>query len=199
MNKKRFGLGALAIVAFALTAVVAQAAGPVQWFSDGKLIPAGVVVPVATSGKLTITLRAPSGGGPTNSIKCKIKDKEKIQNGPNGGMDEMTMITFSGCKAKPSPCPAGTKAEVLALSLPWRSHLTAGPPITDEFVVALEIRCSRQPLTVMEGILAPEVGKSTLVFGAGSGSLSGTGGFGAEFKGIDKLKGPMNDKTITAG
>jgi hypothetical protein len=198
MNKKLLGLVTLAIVAFAVTSVVAQAAGPVQWFSDGKLIPAGVVVPVATSGKLTITLRAPTGA-PIGSITCKIKDKDKIQNGPNGGMDEMTMFTFSGCKAKPSPCPARTKAEIVALSLPWQSHLTAGPPIRDELVVALEIRCSRQPLTVLEGTLTPEVGKSTLVFGAGSGALGGTGGFSAEFKGIDKLKGPMNDKTITAG
>jgi len=197
--KKLLGFLAMVTAACAMTSAAAQAAPP-EWLSNGKPIPAGVVEPVATSGKLTITLRAATGG-PISTINCKVVDEENIQNTPEGGLDEMKDIRFAGCKAKPSPCPAGTVTEIRALGLPWRSQLIPGPPIRDEFFgVALEVTCSGKILVgVYIGTLSPEVGKSVLVFGPGSGMLSEpkSGGF-AEITGKDKLKGPPGDTKITA-
>ena len=196
--KKLLGLLASIAAAGAVTAVPAQAALP-EWLSNGKPIPAGVVEPVATSGTLTITLRAATGA-PIASIKCKVKDEENIQNTPEGGTDEMTEFVFSGCRAKPSPCPAGSVTELRALGLPWFSLLSAGPPVTDRFFgVALEVACSGATIGIYTGTLAPEVGSSVLIFGAGSGTLSEpkSGQF-AEVTGKDKLKGPPKDTKITA-
>jgi hypothetical protein len=196
MNRKIFGAALLAVAAFATTPVLAQAAPPL-WLSNGKPIPAGVVEPVATSGKLTITLRAPTGAL-ISVIKCKVKDKENIQNGPNGGIDEMVAFTLTGCKGKPSPCPAGTQLEVVAPNLPWRTALVAGEPIRDQiFGMLLEVRCSKRILSIYEGTLLPIVGNSVLTFDAGSGALSGAMGT-LQIGGSDKLKGPKNDQKITA-
>ena len=131
MNRKLFGLAALALVAFSALAAAAQAGGPPVWLSDGVPIPAGTVEPVATSGRITIELRAPTGA-PITSITCKVKDEDNIQNGPRGGTDEMTEFTLSGCKGKPSLCPKGTVTEVMALGLPWSTVLSPGPPIRDQ-------------------------------------------------------------------
>ena len=169
MNKKLLGVATLTTALVALSAGV-QAAGAAQWFSDGKLIPVGKVEPVATKAKLTVTLRAPTGA-PIGTIKCKVKNKETIQNGPNGGTDEITAIKFTGCKGKPSPCAAGAVA-IVPLNLPWPSSLVAGPPIKDEIDMALEVKCGGALFSVYEGTLKPEVGKSVLVFGPGSGMLS---------------------------
>lgn len=189
-------LGAAACVA---APALAQAAGPVVWLSNGVPIPAGTFEPVTTSGSLTFTLRAPTGA-PLGSIKCKVADLENVQNGPNGGTDEMIRFSLTGCKVKGKPpaCPPGATPEVNALGLPWRSALTPGPPIRDEFVgVALEVACSGAVVGVYTGSLTPEVGASVLVFGAGSGVLSGGGGL-LEISGKDKLKGPKGDTKITA-
>lgn len=195
MCKKLLGLAVLAASVFALTSTSALAMSP-QWYSDGTLITPGTFVSVATSGTLTLTLRSPSSGLVIGVLTCKVKDDEKIANGPNGGIDEMLALTFTKCKAKPSPCPTGAVAEVIPVSLPWRSELVAGPPIRDRFEAAIEVRCSGKPLITTEGRLEPEVGNSVLVFGPGSG----TGGFASliEIRGTDKLKGPKGDKTITA-
>ena len=192
--KKFLGLLALIVAACGLMSAAAQAAG-IEWLSDGAPIPAGKVEPVATKGTLTLTLRAPTGK-PIGTIKCKVVDKENIQNGPNGGTDEMVALAFRGCKARPTPCPAGTVTEVRALGLPWRSALIPGPPVRDEFSgVTIEVACSKAVFAIYGGTLAPEVGASVLVFGPGSGSLSG--GL-LEVAGTDKLKGPPKDTRITA-
>jgi hypothetical protein len=197
MNRRLLSTVALAVAAFAATPALAQAA-PALWRSDGKVIPAGVVEPVATSGKLTITLRKPSGGI-LSVIKCKVKDRENIQNGPNGGIDEMVVFTLTGCKGKPSPCPAGTHTEVIAHGLPWRTALTLTTPIRDEIIgMVLEVRCGTQLVVgVYGGTLLPVVGNSVLNFDAASGVLSGGAGT-LQIAGTDKLKGPANDKKITA-
>ncbi len=198
MRKLMFLL-AMGVAALVCGPAAAQAAGPPLWLSDGVAIPAGVVEPVHTSGSLTFTLRAATGG-PIGSIKCKVTDLENIQNGPNGGIDEMLEIGFTGCKVKGKPpaCPAGTVPEVKALGTPWRSQLIPGPPIRDEFPGAvLEVACSGVPIGVYAGALTPEVGASVLVFGAGSGVLSGGAGT-LEITGKDKLKGPKGDTKITA-
>jgi hypothetical protein len=192
---KKLMLCALAALAPGAGPAVAQAAP--QWLSEGQPIPAGVVVAVATSGKLTMTLSKQPGRTFVSTVTCKVKDEETIQNGPNGGSDEITAMTFAGCKSKPSPCPAGAKLEVLAYELPWRSALLAGPPITDGFATQLELRCGGNPLTFVEDLLTPEVGKSTLTFSRSSGSLAGPL-YTMEIAGTDKLEGPKGDKTITA-
>ncbi len=199
-RRKLFGPAVLVVVAFAALGVAAQAAGAAVWLSDGTPIPAGVVEPVATSGKITIEVRAPTGA-PITAIKCKVRDEDNIQNGPRGGTDEMTQFTPSGCKGKPSPCPAGTTTEVTALGLPWSTVLSPGPPIHDQiFGSSLEVRCSNGVVIgTYEGTLQPEVGASVLIFGAGSGLLTESkSGEIAEVLGSDKLKGPKGDKTITA-
>lgn len=190
---------ALGVAACVVAPAAAQAGGPVLWLSNGVPIPAGTVEPVATSGSLTFTLRAATGA-PLGTIKCKVADLENIQNGPNGGIDEMIRFSLSGCKVKgkPSPCPPATTPEVNALGTPWRSALTPGPPIRDEFTgVALEVACSGAPVAVYTGTLTPEVGSGVLLFGAGSGVLTGGGG-ALETSGKDKLKGPKGDMKITA-
>lgn len=196
--KKLLGLVALVIAGCAVMSASAQAALP-EWLSDGKPIPVGVVEPVGTSGTLTLTLRAATGA-PISTIKCKVTDEEAIQNTIEGGADEMKEIGFFGCKAKPSPCPMETVTEIKALGLPWRSFLSAGPPVRDQFFgVALEVTCSgKTAIGVYTGTLTPEVGKSVLIFGAGSGTLSGSSGSFAEIRGKDKLKGPPGDTKITA-
>ncbi len=197
MYRKLFGSAALAAVALCAMAAAAQAT---VWLSDGLPIPAGTVVPVATSGKITLEVRAATGA-PVTAIKCKVKDQDNLQNGPRGGTDEMTQFTLSGCKGKPSPCPAGTTTEVVALGLPWSTVLSPGPPVRDQiFGTMLQVRCSNGVVIgLYEGTLQPEVGASVLIFGSGSGLLSeAKSGQIAEVLGSDKLKGPKGDKTITA-
>ncbi|MGA2319228.1 MAG: hypothetical protein ABSG95_00605 [Solirubrobacteraceae bacterium] len=188
----------LAIAAFAVTPVVAQAAGP-RWYSDGKPIKEGERVLVATSGALTFHVRAATGAE-VASIKCKVKDKENIFNTNEAGLDEITAFVLSGCKIKPSPCPAGTTGEIIVKGLPWATRLIPGPPIRDEVAgVELEARCSGTHYLTFKGTLTPEVGNSVLTFGSGSGQLVEPGfGLTAEITGTDKLKGPKGDTKITA-
>jgi hypothetical protein len=85
---------------------------------------------------------------------------------------------------------------------PWSTKLLAGPPIRDEIAgVETTITCTApsSKVDVLIGSLTPEVGHSTLAFGAGSGELKESGGSGkATVSGTDKLRGPTKDKTITA-
>lgn len=134
---RKLSLSFAACVAACLFVPVIAQASPLLWLSNGKPIPSTEVVPVKTSGALTLEITPPSGG-PMRSIVCKVTDLEDIQNGPNGGIDEMLELTFIGCKVKgkPSLCPTTTTLEVKALLMPWRSMLITGPPIRDEFPAA---------------------------------------------------------------
>ncbi len=170
--------------------------GPAEphWYSNGKLIPEGQEEPVATSGTVTI-------GSGEQQTSCKVKDKETIVNpkGGGAGTDELTELVLSGCTSKPTPCPAKTKEEVLALNLPWQTHLIAGPPIRDVIEgVDLQVRCSGKVIETLTGTLEPVVGKSVLEFGTGSGSLTTSTGTTATVGGSDKLTGPKGDEEITA-
>ena len=173
--------------------VPAGSAGP-YWYSNGKLIPEGQEEPVATSGTITLA----SGEQQTS---CKVKDEETIVNptGGGAGTDEFTELALSGCTSKPSPCPTRTKEEVIALNLPWKTHLIAGPPIRDVIEgVDLQVRCSGTVIETLTGTLEPEVGKSVLEFGKGSGSLTTETKATATVGGNDKLTGPKGDEEITA-
>ncbi len=167
----------------------------VHWFSNGKLLAEGERESVATSGSLAAQVAE-------TTTKCKVKDREIVENpkGGGAGVDEMTEYVLTGCVAKPSPCPAKVKEEIIARNLPWLTHLIQGPPIRDVIEgIELEVLCGGSPVATFFGQLMPKVGKSTLEFGAGSGELEGPGGVKATFTGTDKLKGPPGDEKITAG
>jgi hypothetical protein len=169
-----------------------------HWYSNGKRIAENTPETVASKG----TLETHSSNGGT--LTCKVTDTEIVENPLGGlaGIDEMTAFTYSGCKLAPA-CPKGDKLLVQAVpgSLPWSSKLLAGPPIRDEISgIAVELKCvGVTPASVTyTGALTPEVGSSALVFGAGSGLLSGSNSTKATVTGTDKLTGPAGDKVITA-
>jgi hypothetical protein len=200
MNRKLFaGLApTLAIAALALaTLPSAAAAAPPHWFSEGKLV-GSETVPVKTYGKLIFHLTQFGG-----VVECKVKDSETITNPPTGGpgTDEMLAFRLMGCKSLPGTPPiCTTKIEVIALGLPWHTHLAEEPPapgVRDVFEgVALEFRCKKgMNYGVFSGRLNPKVGNSVLEFEGEQLS----GGFGTvTVTGIDKLHGPAGDKKITA-
>ncbi len=192
------GLTPMLLVAASMTfTAAAQAEPPVHWFSEGKLI-TGETVPVKTSGTLTFDMTQYGA-----MVTCKVKDSETITNPASGGpgTDEMLKFKLSGCTTPVvavSICPG--KIEVLALGLPWHSHLAELPPapgIRDVLEgVALEIRCKKgMSYGVFSGTLSPKVGLSVLEFEGGA--LSGVFGT-VTVTGKDTLKGPAGDKTITA-
>lgn len=187
----------LASAGFATMPMAAQAGSTPHWYSEGKLI-VGEAVPVKTSGKLTFDL---TQFGAT--VTCKVKDTETITNPATGapGTDEMTTFKLSGCatpKGAVSICK--TTIEVIALGLPWKTHLVVEPPPTIRDViegVVLEFRCKKgMSYGTFSGTLSPKVGNSVLEFEGGA-ALSGEFGT-VTVTGNDKLKGPLGDKKITA-
>ncbi len=173
-----------------------EAAAPTpKWFGNGHLIGEGQKVSVTTTGSLTLRLIDQSGQPKT---KCKLSDKEIIENPPGGGVgvDEITAFALSGCATSASLCPG--VLSFTSLNLPWRTHLIAGPPIRDVIEhIELSGVCEAPRETLrLEGTLMPTVGSSILDFAAGAGEL--TGNFGpATVTGTDKLKGPTGDTKIT--
>ena len=164
------------------------------WYSNGKLLKEGEKESVTTTGVTTAHV------GET-STKCKVKDVEQIENpvGGGAGVDLMQEYIVTGCAAKPSPCPAKQKVEIIAHGLPWHTHLVGGPPIRDVIEgIELEVLCSGKPLDIFTGTLSPLVGNSVLEYDAGSGSLFDPLKNPATFTGSDKLKGPPGDEKITA-
>ena len=163
-----------------------------HWYSNGKLLNEGEAEPVATSGSVVFKVGE-------ITTKCKLTDKEIIENpkGGGAGTDQMTQFVLSGCKAAPSPCGTA-KLEVEARKLPWATHLTAGPTRDVIEGIEFEVRCSGSLLVTFTGTLSPTVGSSTLEFGASSGELGGSTGVSATVSGSDKLKGPAGDEKITA-
>ncbi len=169
-----------------------------HWYSNGKRIAENTPEKVATHGTLEFT------ASNSATLKCTVTDEEIVVN-PLGGLagtDEMTAYTASGCKLSPA-CPLKDKLVVQAEpgSLPWQSELLAGTPIRDEITgIAIELKCvGLKPASVTyTGTLTPEVGNSALVFGAGSGSLTGSNSTTATVSGSDALKGPPGDTKITA-
>ena len=181
----------VAVIMFVVAPAVAQAVP--SWYSNGKLIPTGEVVPVETSGVLTFKVEK-------TTIKCGLKDLETIENDPNlTGLDLIQRFLLTGCASKVPLCPTGAQAEIVAEGLPWKSRLLAGPPIKDEIANMLfSVRCGGVVIDIYHGTLFPEVGKSVLKFNAGSGVLINLKGNPVKVTGVDKLKGPPGDEKITA-
>lgn len=185
------------LVASAAVAASSAPAEAAQWYSHGKPIPTGVVEPVASKGTLALTLRSYTGV-PESSTACKVSDEERIENGPGGGTGEITSLTFSHCRFRPSPCPAGSSPGLRSEQLPWLTSLSSGAPITERFGASVGVTCGGSLLTWFEDVLEPEVGASVLDFSLASGTLSGPD-YWVTVVGADKLKGPKADKKITAG
>jgi hypothetical protein len=183
----------LAVGAFAVAPALAQAEP--YWTSNGKILKEGQVETVKTSGALTFNVLK-------TSVKCKVIDEETIENPLGGGAGTDVLKTFSltACLAKPSPCPAGTKTEIIAHNLPWATTLT-GSPVRDEITgMEIEVKCSNGAvLETYTGTLTPAVGTSRLEFGPGSGELENPlTKEKATITGNDVLKGPTGDTKIGA-
>ncbi len=176
--------------------ITVEASARTHWYSDGTIIPEGTAEPVASKGVIALHV------GPEVTVTCKVKDHETIENpvGGGDGTDELTELVLSGCKAKPSPCPKKTKPEIIARKLPWLTDLAAANPVGDVIEgVDLEVKCSNGAvLGAYSGTLMPAVGNSVLEFGAGSGELEDAAHSKAAVTGMDTLKGPKKDTTITA-
>jgi hypothetical protein len=171
-----------------------------HWYSNGRIITEGLAEPVSTKGSLTFLYVASAPKG-ESAIKCKVKDKETIENpmGGGAGVDKLTEFALSACKAKPSPCSKGAKTEIVPRKLPWATHLIAGPPIRDVLErIEVEVKCGGMPLATFTGSLVPTIGSSVLEFGGASGELKGPGGSKVTVTGTDKLKGPKGDTKVTA-
>ncbi len=193
MSKNRFVTLALLASATMFGVVPAVAQAVPSWYSNGKLIPAGEIVPVETSGALTFKVEK-------HTVKCSLKDFETIENDPNlTGLDLIQRFSLAGCTSKVPLCPTGAQAEIIAEALPWKSRLLAGPPIKDEVAGMLfNVICGGAVIDFYHGTLFPEVGNSVLKFGAGSGVLLNSKGNPVKVTGSDKLKGPPGDQKITA-
>lgn len=184
----------LAIAMLAVAPALAQASP--QWYTNGKVVLPGEVVPVETKGVLTFKVPATK-----TTIKCNLADLEQIyNNAAEVGQDTMVRFYLSGCASKAPVCPTGAPAEVESLLNPsWLTKLIAGPPIRDEIANMLfVVKCGSVVIDTYSGTLFPEVGKSVLKFNAGSGTLINGGGFPVTVTGTDKLKGPPGREKITA-
>jgi hypothetical protein len=198
----------LIVVAIGVSPAMAQAEAP-HWFSDGKRIAQGQVVPVATAGALKMQV---AGSEYNIKLKCHVKDKELITNPVGGaaGTDELVEFVFSGCSGtnlgKPV-CEEGVAPEILATNLPWSSALIAGPPIQDEIATGqtgewatrCRVRNEFQTFDVFRGAVFPAVGSSVLKFASGPTELLDINEHVVTVTGKEKMSGPPGDKKITAG
>lgn len=197
---RRIVFVACLIAAFAVTAGVAQAAGP-HWIWGPKKteeIPAGKVVPITTEGTLTFVV-TPVSGKPMKS-KCNVEDRELIENpiGGGPGIDTMTAFAISGCTGK-AACSTGALIAFTATGLPWASELLAGPPIRDEIKgVEIQEQCNGLVMSTYTGTWTPEVKGTNLKFGPGSGTLEDAFKNKLDIKGSDKLTGPPPKTKISA-
>jgi hypothetical protein len=92
-----------------------------HWYSNGVRIPEGEAVAVETAG----TLEPVRTGKHLFGTKCKVEDKETIENpvGEGAGEDEITEISFKCTAPNQNPCPKGEEPALQAGGLPWKSHL----------------------------------------------------------------------------
>ena len=197
---RRTVLVACLLGAFAATSATAQAAGP-HWTWGPKPteeIPAGKAVPITTEGTLGFTV-TPISGKPMKT-KCKVEDRELIENpiGGGPGIDTMTAFVISGCTGK-AACSTGALIAFQATGLPWASELLAGPPIRDEIKgVEIQEQCNGLVLSTYTGTWTPEVKGTNLKFGPGSGTLEDAFKNKLNITGSDKMIGPPPKTKIGA-
>lgn len=188
------------LTAFVATSAAAQAAGP-HWTWGPKPteeIPAGKPVPITTEGTLTFVVTPVSGKA--MKTKCKVEDRELIENPLGGapGIDSMTSFVISGCTGK-AACSTGALIAFQAAGLPWASELLAGPPIRDEIKgVEIQEQCSGLVLSTYTGTWTPEIKGTNLKFGPGSGTLEDAFKNKLNIVGNDKMTGPAPKTKISA-
>ncbi len=197
---RRIVFVACLVAAFAVTSAAAQAAGPHWIWGPKKVeeIPAGKPVPITTEGTLTFVV-TPISGKPLKT-KCKVEDRELIENpiGGGPGVDTMTAFVISGCTGK-AACSTGALIAFRRPALPWASELLAGPPIRDEIKgVEIQEQCNGLVMSTYTGTWTPEVKGSNLQFGPGSGTLEDAFKNKLDIKGTDKLIGPPPKTKIGA-
>lgn len=170
--------------------------GNPHWYGNGKLLKEGQVVPVTTSGTLTLT----NVLGGDFAVRCAVKGKETIENpaGGGAGTDELAEFVLSNCSARSAPCPEQT--EIVARTLPWSTHLTPGRPTRDVIEgVELQLNCGTGTFVdSYTGTLMPTIGTSVAKFGAESGELRDQVNRKATVTGTVRFKGPRGDQEITA-
>jgi hypothetical protein len=190
-------------VALAATVGVLIGAGVANasplWYSHGKRLGEGAVVPVTTRGVLTLAVLHT---GPSFEVTCHVRDRETVTNpvGGSAGTGEVTEFSLSKCVATNVPCPEGRSAELIAHKLPWLTHLLQEPPGPIKDVIegiGLELTCNGETPSFRDpfsGTLTPTVTGSVLEFGAESGQLRDPANREATITGTDKLKGPRSDE-----
>jgi len=192
MSKLSVACAALLVVA-ATAATAAAAQAEPYWTSNGKVI--HVPTLVNTNGPMTFTVLG-------TTVKCKLLDEERIENPAGGaaGVDELLTFTLSGCAAKPSPCAAGAVVEIVVTVVIPTHLIDEKPPIRDVIEnMELKVECSHVLKETYTGSLKPEVTKSALIFGPGSGSLeNATTHNVATVTGTDHLLGAKAKEKIGA-
>lgn len=193
-----------ATVAAALTfGITASAQAAPHWLAEGKLI-GSQTVPVKGRGNLGFRVGI-------NEADCAVKESGTITNPPGGGAGIGEMLTFRTASCtnpadphQPPMCPSGPKSrpEILALGLPWPSHLAAAEsPTRIEDVlegVQLEARCKQgMSYGVFSGTLVAIVEPGELRF-EGRGGLPGASGT-LFIEGAVPLRGPHGARKISAG
>jgi hypothetical protein len=190
---------ALDFSATVTTPTPASECGENQWYSNGKLIPAGEVVAVSTTGELTFKHFVVE----EFEVNCKLTDTETIENPGSGvaGAGKLTSITFSPCvyggRGQLPGNPIGP-CTVAADGLPWNMGLPHGTPATEEIEnMEVEVVCGPYHETYT-GSLVPLVGPSVLTFTLATGDLGNQSTPTSPVVGYDEMQGPEGDETITS-
>jgi hypothetical protein len=194
----------LTVIAFALAAPAAQASEP-HWYrceevSGGTLergctstgtggfskILVGASPGTAITTEAVLTMKI----GASPALECNVTDEGHIWNPGGGGAGEDSVTAFN------LACGGGgcSKPELKALSLPWKSVLQAGPPITNLISgIEIEVKCSGVFVEDVFGHLAPEVvnGVPTVMkFTTGTGDLTDARKDVITVQGEDAIEGP---------
>jgi hypothetical protein len=144
---------------------------------------------VVTAGKLTWRW--------SNGVvfECKVLDAGNVWNPTvvaNPGKDNIEVLVNYECKS--AQCAT---VSIMAEKLPYETELEAGPPIRDKIKgIQITVNCAGT-LVTLTGELKPKIINATLSSsptfaefeGAGSGTLTGTGGLTATVEGHDRIAG----------
>lgn len=135
----------VAATAAALPLIAHATPSAPHWLNGPQVIRNEEHVPVMNRGngqKLTFTVTKAAA-----SVTCNVAFRDVITNPLNetAGIDEMTVFQPTKCKGGAGLCPSG-KVGIVALGLPWPSHLSTEVPAGAEGNnviegVALEFQC----------------------------------------------------------
>jgi hypothetical protein len=197
---RRLAVALMTLAAMAVTASVAEAAEPHWiWGKPTEEIPAGSLVSIETSGKLTFVLKNSSSKTFAN-IKCSIVDTDLIENpiGGGAGIDTMTNFELVGCTGK-GACSTGAPYLLMPTGLPWSSKLLAGTPVKNALFMEFQLQCGGAIVGTFKGMEFPTISSfGGMKFGPGTGTLTDGSGNTMILAGKDNLKGPPPKTKIGA-